>query len=231
MPDTAPLTLTVASGYKPPVPPAKARDVGGVFAVRSEDTNQKWPMLIGSVLCGAVSAVAGFFAFGGIDDWIPWAFAGVFFVVFGLVAFGLAASFVKAVRIESVFKRGELLLSGWPVAPGQTVTARFHQQLKGGVQLNGIQGRLLIRETARYRVGTSTHTATEETPVDTFDEVAADGADGVLRADYELKIPSDAACSFKAPDNELAWILEVIVDAEGFPDAKSAFPIRVADGV
>lgn len=228
---SAPLELTVVPKFKPPVPETKARDIGGVHAVRSEDANQKWGSFVGLLVCVVLAGVAFAVFFNVIEG--PEGFFAYLIGFGGLicVAIGIAAlkAFVKALRIEAVFKRAELLLADWPVAPGETVTARFHQQLKDSVALNAIHGRLYIRETACYRVGTDTHTATEETPVDAFDAVAADGSDGILRADYELKIPVDAACSFKSQNNELAWILEVVVDAEGFPDAKSAFPIRVAD--
>jgi hypothetical protein len=49
-----------------------------------------------------------------------------------------------------------------------------------------------------------------------------------LRFEGEFEIPTGMPPSFKAPDNELTWAVEVDIDIRGWPDWHHSYPLLAA---
>ena len=122
----------------------------------------------------------------------------------------------------------ELAIDRWPVPPGEPVAVRFRQRLKKQLYVRELTATVRCVETARYRVGTDTKTATHTSHDETLPPVAVDTAAEDLAADWSFTVPADAAYSFEAADNTVKWELRVTVVIDGYPDACPCFPLLVA---
>ncbi len=158
--------------------------------------------------------------------WFVWIFVAVLEVV-GLV---IVAIFFHQLLARRKVAAPEVFVSVQPVYLGETFTVRLRQSFRGHCQLNGISLKLLCREEATYRRGTSTYTDRHTVYEETHQVVEARQiqAGDVLEEELSLKIPEDAMHTFAAHWNKILWYVHVHIDIASWPDFREDFSFHVA---
>ena len=138
------------------------------------------------------------------------------FVLIGLILIGLG---VMQLWIDSKLHPAELVLSRYPLRPGETCDVRYRRRLRKGRFPKGskVEVKLLCDEWVEYRQGTDTRQKTQD--IWSLQLPARQIAAGVAQADYgsEFCIPADGAPSFFAAHNRVRWRLIVNLDVPGIP--------------
>ncbi len=176
-------------------------------------------MLFGLIFCGS-----GIFVFTIEDSWFNRLFAMPFILV------GLALIVLPLVglwRIRSM-SPGQLTARDWPLQQGTTATLTYRRPGRRGAvpNIDQVSARAEVREVARYRQGTDTHTVTEEIgrfPV----RAQVLTMPGALVAELKFVIPSDMPASFHARNNHIDWWIFVEPTAGGEPVDGSSFKVQV----
>ncbi len=84
---------------------------------------------------------------------------------------------------------------------------------------------LVGKEKVSYRQGTSTRT--EESVFHRTKLVEAEDPTQIAKGFELVELPADTMHSFKSPNNEIAWLVQVNGVVAWWPDVDDAFPIRV----
>jgi len=106
--------------------------------------------------------------------------------------------------------------------PGAEATVSWHFKGRAG-RISRLRLTLTGEESATYRQGTNTRTATE-----TFHQEVLLGSDlAAQRGSASLNIPEATMHSFKAPNNEISWTLVLHGTIRLWPDVMDRFPLVV----
>lgn len=142
-------------------------------------------------------------------------FAG-FFLLIGLV---VGYSAIHKIRLVSKLHNPTLVVEHWPLRLGQKTRLRFERKGKNGTAIERVGAKLVLREVARYRVGTDTRTVTE----DVFEKnLGVEPGTGVLtKCEFVLELPRDQAASFHSSHNRLEWHVELTMIYPGGKDDSS----------
>lgn len=156
--------------------------------------------------------------FGGID-WFRTLFLIPFVVIgVGLLLFGLYS-------LLAVFNpRPTLIVSSASIPLGGELTVNWTLSSRPST-MRSLQILLKGAEKATYRRGTSTATDTS-----VFAEIEVALTHELLEMEEgtaRVRIPQDAMHSFDAPNNRIAWTLEVRGEIPFWPDMQATFPLTV----
>jgi hypothetical protein len=122
----------------------------------------------------------------------------------------------------------QVSLSKDQLRPGEQFVLSYQQDFRSPVEVNQAMIRLVLRESARYRRGTNTYTATHEHVIHEFQLPAKRYEAGESLSDrHTLEIPPDAMHSFEASNNKLLWLITVHVGVKGWPDFKEEYGLTV----
>ncbi len=158
---------------------------------------------------------------------------GLFFMaLFGLpfVAIGIVLLIValKPLIVGLKLAPPEISLSADAVRVGEELRFTYRQAFKKPVAVTRIAIVFLFRESATYRQGTDTHTATHEEVIDAAELGGQSFPAGAVFTDERpLRIPPDAMHSFSASHNRLQWFVRLHVEISGWPDIKEEYEVRV----
>lgn len=148
--------------------------------------------------------------------------------LFVLVGLGITTAFVKSVRVARAWGDPLVVIDRWPVRLGEEATAWFHRTAhRDGSMADTVAARLVLRESATYRVGTDTRTATEDVvtvPLAT-EWRERNGTSGVH---FTFRIPDEGPPTIELPRNVVEWLLVFDTTEAGAPATSALFPIRVA---
>ena len=225
------LTLTPTTTPHGPLPEFTGEPLGDGRRLKETTGCSGWCALPVAAVFGAVAYYFAREFFG--EPW-GWVAAGLVLCV--------TASFVAySLLLRSGMEPPEAAVSPWPLRPGVTAEARFAMKLKRTLAVRRVTAEVTCEEEAQYRVGTDTRTVTETphrielAPI----EYAADSFEGgsdrnpppaageAVLAKWEFTIPTDAAPSLDAPDNEVTWRLTVTVEIDRHPDRTARFDLHV----
>lgn len=155
------------------------------------------------------------------------AFLIVFATAFAVADAILLSSLWKIWRQTAAWDQGYVILDRWPLHLGETATGWFHRTaLADNSMADRVNARLVLRESATYRVGTDTRTATEDVmsvPLAT----QFDTRDGLEGSAFTFTIPRAGPSTIELRWNLVEWLLVFDVSEDGAPDAQSTFPVRV----
>ncbi len=193
----------------------------------------------------------------GVKRWTPVLLTGAFAVVWTIVTLVLVAiglrqggfvllafaaafavadilvwvAFVKAYRVGKEWGDAVLVLSKWPVRLGETTHGWFHRTALGDNSMaDHVTARLILRESATYRVGTDTKTATEDVATVPL-EVIPQEREGRPGVAFEFTIPGEGPPTIELQWNLVEWLMIFNLSEAGAPDVVSTLPVRVAPEV
>lgn len=220
--------LTGGAAFSPagtiPASDNTSRDSGPV--VLAPKQTRLMTLLIGGGLAlfwnGIVSVFVGIAIYSWLDGEPQWCLS-IFlipFVVIGLALLG----FVLYTFLTLFNPVPQITLRKSSLRLGETLSVEW--QFRGGTsRISKLTISLVGEEVASYRQGTSTatdrnkffHQALVETSLPA--DIAAGSA--------ELVIPLNSMHSWKAPNNQVEWHVEVHGDIPFFPDIKDTFPLTI----
>lgn len=125
---------------------------------------------------------------------------------------GLFIIFSGAAMYYTRSKMGvpDIVLSKESLMVGEAFTLNFHHTFKNNITVEGINIRLLFRETATYKQGTDTRTVTHEETFEDFELPGGDFRAGQMLANvYEMQIPVDGMHTMKVKRNQLQWFIRI----------------------
>ncbi len=134
----------------------------------------------------------------------------------------------KTVSARLKWESSRLILEEWPLAIGSSTVVWFGRPLaKSTTTPRPRDARLILRESATYRVGTDTRTATSDllkVPLSLTDR----SMDGISGYETELVIPPDGPPTIQLDSNLVEWIVEFELDAPRAPATTSRFTVLVS---
>ncbi|MBT8207183.1 MAG: hypothetical protein KJO18_02820, partial [Acidimicrobiia bacterium] len=173
-----------------------------------------------ALIWSAVTIGLGVFAFLQ-DQPILWVFCGVF-ALFDLVIVGAV---YKRIAIAAKWQDSKLVLNDWPLQMGATSRGWFVRPLDDEtVTPQPLAGRLVVRETAVYQVGTDTRTAEEDLQTTAL-VMEPEERNGIVGYRFDLVV--DGPPTIQLDNNLVEWIVEIDVDHPNAPAAESIFTILV----
>jgi hypothetical protein len=185
-----------------------------------------------AILCIIVVAGSGLWPFIREDGQFRFSFALIIplcvlliFVVVGL-GFGIKAlrPFLSGLQVAAP----ELTISKETLRVGEAFTLSYRQRFKRSVDVDKIFVGLVLRETARYRVGTDTRTVTHDHVVQRRDYAGRHyNAGQSFELQIEMQIPEDGMHTFSATNNKLHWHIAVEVEVSDWPNLEETFEINV----
>lgn len=111
---------------------------------------------------------------------------------------------------------------------GERIKMSYQQTFKKDLAVEKLSFQLVLRETARYRQGTNTYTATHEHPIDEFGYSARSIRRGeIITDEWQLQIPAHGVPTFKATNNRLEWYVKVQINIKGWLNFKREYEIPV----
>lgn len=151
-----------------------------------------------------------------------------FVVAGGLVVALLAWTLRRIVRVRRAWEPSRLILDEWPLLIGGSASAWFTRPRERDTSTpQPSTARLVLRESATYRVGTDTRVATEDVldvPL-TLTPRTFDGIDGFATT---LTIPDEGPPTIQLDSNLVEWLVIVDLEAPGAPAVTSTFTVLVA---
>lgn len=162
-----------------------------------------------------------------IDTWRHYGFSlgcsTIVLLPFAVVGLLLIVGFFHAL-LALANPRPRLVIEGGPLAIGGTMTLVW--EVTGRVErLRRFTLKLVGKEKATYRRGTNSHTDTETFCEQTLYETTEPMA--MRRGSVTLRVPADTMHTFKAPNNEILWSLEVGGDIPRWPDVGASYEVLV----
>ena len=155
---------------------------------------------------------------------------GLPFIAIGL--FLLLGSYWR--RIAGVrIGKPQLMVSKTTLRPNETFVVHYEQKFRLPIAIQECRVELVFREKATYRRGTDTYTEVHEDVQDFFEApVGHFEAGQTTQSEGHMTIPPNAMHSFRATNNQLQWLLRVLVNAQGWPDVKDEYDLMVlAEGL
>jgi hypothetical protein len=156
------------------------------------------------------------------QDWTQWLF-GLFLLPF--VGVGVVLIVAVFHSLLGLFNpRVKLVVSSMAVPLGGQIEVAW--VLFGRAErLRRLQLKLVGREEARYRRGTST--ATDVTPFADLDVADLGDLSEMAAGKARVTVPADQMHSFRAPNNRVFWVLTVKGEIPRWPDITDEFEIAV----
>lgn len=155
----------------------------------------------------------------------------VFVAVFWLSEFLVIAMVGKVVAVRRAWSASRLIIDTWPLELGSTASAWFARPLaKTSETPLPASARLILRESATYRVGTDTRTATEDV-WSTDLALNPETIEGVAGYRFGFTVDKGAPPTIQLDANLLEWILEFDLSGHDAPETCSLFTILVAPRV
>ncbi len=215
---------TMLSGAALPPPVKSERQASGYYRLAPEASHRAafWTMLAIALFWNSITWGVLIGVNKESDDKAPlWVL--LIFVTAGLF---LVAYAVYLFLVRIMVGETALEINATELTPGQSVELRIAQP--GRYAIDSLSIDLICREKATYRAGTDTTTKTEivhEIPVCFLTKLQA--RDQQSLAQQSFKIPEYATLSFKSPNNEITWLIQVKLILPGRPDVSQMFPIRI----
>lgn len=203
-------------------PPEPEQTIDGYVLT---DLGDKVSMHLVGMVFGLVFAGAGIFVFV-IEDSLFNRLFSLPFIIIGSAIFVLPLIGMWRIRRMSP---GQLTVREWPLKQGETSTLTYRRAGRRGAPptVDQVAAHAEVREVARYRQGTDTHTVTEEIahfPIG----VQILTMPGALVAELKLVIPSDVPASFHARNNRIEWWVFVEPTGDGKDVDGSSFKVQVS---
>jgi hypothetical protein len=165
--------------------------------------------------------------------WFSLLFTGIF-VLFGLgmVGTGLWKLLVRPALVGRYLGPASASVSSQQVRVGERVTVRYEQPVRADVELGQLTMKLVLREWAQYRRGSSNHTVIHDNVLNAYDSPGRRYARGeTLMAEHTFSIPTDGMHSFNSIRNKLIWMVKVQIALPASPDAVEEIPFVVVSEV
>jgi hypothetical protein len=111
---------------------------------------------------------------------------------------------------------------------GESIDVSFQQRFKRAAEVERMDFKLLLRETATYQRGTDTYTVRHEDVVEEHEFPSGHIASNrVVQQSFSWRIPRDGMHTFKANRNKIQWFLKVEVEIAGWPDYEQEYEVKV----
>ncbi len=148
-------------------------------------------------------------------------------VVLGIVGVWLAFQLVRELWERRGIGMTQLELADFPLHVGGTTAGYLMQQ--GQMKLQSLVLRLVMEEAASYQQGTNSQTAVQRVYEKEIRRWRGlDVAYGLpFEADFTMEVPVTAMHSFRAPHNEVRWLLEVTGVTRRQQELLRRFPLAV----
>ncbi|MBI5303727.1 MAG: hypothetical protein HY868_16445 [Chloroflexi bacterium] len=174
----------------------------------------------GAILAWSVSERSGFewFMLFPVIFSLPFIGVGIFLLTVAL------RPFIAGTRLE----KAEITVSTTTPRIGDEVTLTYSQVFKRATEVESIQFKWLLRETARYRRGTNTYTVTHDKVAQEFSYPARRyEASERLNVRRDLVVPDDAMHTFLATNNKLQWFIQATIKMKGWLDYVEEYEMTV----
>jgi len=203
------------TGTKPDYLPEIDGTRVGASGMRLKDNSDTQSALVQSLIALVMVPGALTFIASNWGDVFEMIFAG-FFLLIGLL---VAYSAIHKIRLVRKLDNPTLVVEHWPLRLGQKTRLRFERKGKNGTAIERVGAKIVLREVARYRVGTDTRTVTE----DVFEKSlgVAQGTGVLTKCDFVLEMPRDQAASFHSSHNRLESHVELTMIYPGGKDDSS----------
>jgi hypothetical protein len=148
-------------------------------------------------------------------------------LIFGLIGLALIGGFIYMLARLVMTGRPIVEVGSDPLHPGQKTRLLIY--VRRNLTITRASVTLECVERATYGSGSDRKTHTENVYTEelfTGDSLTA--SPGAPLIDRELLIPPDAMHSFKAPNNEIVWVIRIKMDIPGKPDMNDQFALRIA---
>lgn len=227
-----------ASGYRPTlgrstVPLLLARPTEDGFRLIGEEDTRLWfvkILLICSIPAFFIGVLTVEFMGLGLAGWLLG-------MALALAVAMVASRDVRSTVMRLLSKRkladAELLVSAWPLRPGDQARLIFRRTTKGSAVPVRMGARLLCREIATKRTGRDSHETKEETVFETSfpEDMHPKRVDPVIyESRWDLRIPPDAMQSMRVNAAEVSWELRTRTVLEDGTDVGSTFELLVLPG-
>lgn len=203
---------------------------GTTLAFRLPTESGRWGLLAMLVFClfwnGIVSVFVVMAIRGHLQGQADW-FLSLFILPFVAVGLGAVAFLVRQFLIETGVGATIVEIAAHPLAPGGEYEVFLSQS--GRLTMNSLAMLLVCDESATYRQGTNTRTASRR--VYEQQVFAREGFDIQQGAPLEVRtriaIPAHAMHSFLSDHNKVEWKLLVKGSVARWPDFERGFPLVV----
>ncbi len=153
---------------------------------------------------------------------LPFIGVGVFLIVTAI------RPFIAGTRLS----KAEITLSTTTPRVGDEVTFTYSQVFKRATEVELIQFKLILRESAYYRRGKNSHTVTHDNVIQEFTYPARRYEESErLNMRRDWIIPDDAMHTFRGTNNKLLWFIQAQIKMKGWPDYVEEYAIEVAPKV
>jgi len=149
---------------------------------------------------------------------LPFIGVGVFLIVIAIRPFIASSRLSKA----------EITLSTTTPCVGDEVTFTYSQVFKRATEVELIQFKLILRESAHYRRGKNSYTVTHDNVIQDFGYPARRYEESErLNVRRDWIIPDDAMHTFRGTHNKLLWFIQAQIKMKGWPDYVEEYEIEV----
>lgn len=186
-----------------------------------------WALLFAAIFWNGISwTIAVVMWFTVKDAWCPMMFISLFCAIGILLIYGVVTKFMAAARMHEPIVR----ISYQPLYLGEAFTCWIEQQAKRQVTITCLVVKLICRESATYRRGTSTTTVTHDVYSNAITTAENETIDvgRPLSAELNFQIPPDSMHTFDASHNKIQWLLDVRTQIPRWPDYTAQVMVHVA---
>ena len=167
-----------------------------------------------------LAAMASFFFYG------AWTLLGIVPLLAGVVLYATAKRKVAESRLGTPLVR----LAPDPARAGEEITVSLSFEPRADVVLKGGRVALSAYERAVSGSGTNRTTHTHQLHASQHELPLTGrtvGAGHPIALQQKVALPSDAAPTFRAEDNDVSWAVLLHVEIEGWPDWETEIPLAV----
>jgi hypothetical protein len=155
----------------------------------------------------------------------PFALFGLLFVAVGIF---MLVPLLRMIRVANAWGPATIVIDRWPLRIGESARCWFAQTSRGGAApAEAVTASLTLRESATYRSGTDTRTATEDV-VSIPLSVGPQDRNGRPGFSLSFEIPEDGPPTIELPRNRVEWLLLITASRANAPQADSLFGVRVS---
>ena len=148
------------------------------------------------------------------------------------VGIGMLVFALRPIVAGTRLSKPEITISTTTPRVGDRIDFRYYQTFSRATEVEQIKFTLVFRETARYRRGTNTYTATQNKVVQEFEYPARRYETGEsINVSRELTIPDDAMHTFLGTNNKLQWFICPEIKMQNWPDYTEEYEIAVVPEV
>jgi hypothetical protein len=122
----------------------------------------------------------------------------------------------------------EITLDKTAYRVGDSFHVVYQQRFKRAADVEHMNLKLLLRETATYQRGTDTYTVRHEDVIEEHEFPSGHiNSNSVVRQNLSWQIPRDGMHTFLASRNKIEWFLSVEVEISGWPDYEQEYEVKV----